>query len=339
MLYLRQHNLVETQALVEAQRIQLELSRFGMEIPLLDTLNRLHALSPRHSEELARIDFASIIHEPGWQNQTIPGYQITRRIATGGSSTLFAAEALFGSQTVVIRVLHLDRVRDPAAVARFKREADCFVRFDHPAIVKGIETGMVPPPRPGAPALYFLTLEFVDANTLDHVLARQGALSPRQAARIAAQIAHALLYLERQGLRHNDVRPENILLDREGFARLCDLGLASEIGKEQPLPLDRGTAAYTSPEVARGGTAIGSTTDLYALGLTLYTLVTGRPPFSGETVDDILKLRFAGLQTVTPPLDMIELPSLRTLVKRMLEPNPSLRIQPYPDLLETLKQV
>jgi len=339
-LYLRQMSLAPAEAVREGQRIQLEMSRFGIEVALLDVMKRFGILAPAKAADLQRIDFASVVHGPGWARQTVPGYRITGKIAAGGTATIFAAQAVFGGP-VAIKILHPDRANDPAAADRFRREADLLVKFDHPAIVKGIETGTAPAPKPGAPALLFLTMEHVDADALDHLLAARGALSPRHAIRITAQIAHALLYIERAGFLHRDVKPENILVDRQWLARLCDLGLAVEnrYVRGGASDVTGGTAAYMSPEQAKGATDLDPGSDIYSLGMTLYAMLSGRPPFTGETADQILQARFGGGRPGAPPIDRLAAPpALQALLRRMLDADREMRIGGYQELLEALKQ-
>jgi len=340
-IYVRQKSLVPAEALREAQRVQLEMSQFGIEIALLDLMKRVGAVPARLAVELAGVDFASIVHGADWSKQTVPGYQITRKIAAGGTATLFAAQQLFGGTTVAVKILHPDRARDGTVIAQFRREAELLVKFDHPAIVKGLETGEIPPLKKGAPALHFLTMEFVDAEALDHLIAGRGAISPRHSVRILAQVAHALMYMEKQGYVHRDVKPENILVDRKYFARLCDLGLAAELravrgGRSE---FTAGTAAYMSPEQAEGASDLDPASDIFSLGLTLYAMLAGHPPFMGETTEEIMAQRFGGGRDGTPDVSRLPTPPVvQALLKRMLEPDRTLRISSYPELLEALKQ-
>ncbi len=329
-IYIHRHSLVPPEDVRVAQSVQLEMSRFGFDFRLLDVMRRLSILSPRHATELESMDFTGIVNGTAWSEQTVPGYRVTKKLAEGETTQIFAAEPIFGGDTVALKILHPDRARSGEIVARFKRESDLLVRFRHPAIVKGLETGSV-----GA-ELHFLTLEYVDAESLDHVLQSSGPVSLRGALRMTAQIAHGLMYMERQGYLHRDVRPQNIVVDRGGYARLSDLGLAAE--PPGATSVASTSAAYMSPEQAHGAEDLNAASDVFSLGLTLYAMLSGRTPFAGHTEAEIHEERFGSGRVGTPDLAYVP-DAARPLLRRMLEPERRKRIQRHQDIIDSLKQL
>ncbi|MBI2931401.1 MAG: serine/threonine protein kinase [Planctomycetes bacterium] len=330
-VYLKQKTKVRRSILHEAERFQVELSRYGLWVSFLDIVLRFGGLTWQQAETIRKTDFQAIVQSNAWKQQTVPGYRIFGKIASGGFATIFSAEQILSGRKVALKMMHADRARDETAVMRFKHEAALMIRFHHPNIVRGheyFEEG----------TLKFLAMELIEGDSLDRLVAEARGMPACRALSIAAQIAEALRYMQMEGYIHRDVKPENVLVDREGRAKLCDLGFALEMkadatGKSATTV---GTAAYMSPEQARGELDLKVGTDIYALGLTLYFMLTAREPFTGESSGEVLAERFSE-GVAAPDLASVRAPEpLLGLLKRMLHPQREKRFGAYPELLAAM---
>ncbi len=217
------------------------------------------------------MDASQLLH------QKIGAYYLEAIVGSGGMAVVYRARhEQHGS--VALKVLFPPPNAGADLLARFEREARTVARLRHPAIVRVLEAGQ-------AGGRAYLAMPLVEGESLADRLARSGALDEATAVDIAWQIADALDYAHRQGVIHRDVKPSNILLTREGRAVLTDFGVA--LALDDPT-LTRtghtiGTPAYMAPEQASGDRPVDGRADLYALGVVLYHMVAGRPPFRGAT--------------------------------------------------------
>ncbi|RMG15253.1 MAG: serine/threonine protein kinase [Planctomycetota bacterium] len=209
-------------------------------------------------------------------------YRLVRLIGRGGSGAVYLARDPDGRR-VALKVLSAGA--GPEELLRLAREARLAARLDHPALVRVEGLGV----QEGRP---FLVMEYVPGGTLQARLAR-GPLPPERARSIACALARGLHHAHERGVLHRDVKPANVLLDRDGAPRLTDFGLARPLQRRLPqgrgLTLTRegdllGTPSYMAPEQALGESGrVDRRTDVYGLGATLYAMLTGRPPFAGGT--------------------------------------------------------
>ncbi len=207
-------------------------------------------------------------------------YQLADRIGRGGMAEVWKARDLLLDREVAIKVLFPENAADPAFVERFRREAQSAAGLNHPNIVGVYDWGQ-------HGSTYFMAMEFVPGNTLAQIIRRYGSLRADVAARIGAQVADALAFAHRNGVIHRDVKPANILITDAGVAKVADFGIARAIdaGHDEGLTQEgsvMGTATYFSPEQAKGEGA-DPRSDMYSLGIVLYEMVAGRPPFVAET--------------------------------------------------------
>jgi serine/threonine-protein kinase len=204
-------------------------------------------------------------------------YELVRRIARGGMAEVFLAHDLLLDRPVALKVLFPELSVDPSFVERFRREAQAAANLSHPNIVSVFDWGE-------ADGTYFIVMEYVDGRPLSSVIHEQGRLPVGWAAAIGAEVAAALAFAHRHGVVHRDVKPGNVLLSEDGHVKVADFGIARAANTEGDLTQTgavMGTATYFSPEQAQGQ-GVDARSDVYSLGIVLYEMVTGRPPFSGD---------------------------------------------------------
>lgn len=203
-------------------------------------------------------------------------YQVTGLIASGGMGSVYRAHDTVLERTVALKVLK-EGGDDPAFVARFRTEATNAARLSHPNIVQIYDFGATD----GTP---YMAMEYVDGQTLREILTSEGRLAPDAAIAIATQVAAALEHARRGGIVHRDVKPENILITTDGHVKVADFGLSRARAESRATQAGMlmGTAQYLAPEQVRDGFA-DHRSDVYALGVVLYEMLTGVPPFTGDS--------------------------------------------------------
>jgi len=210
-------------------------------------------------------------------------YQMGATLGFGGMSEVHRGRDVRLGRDVAIKVLRADLARDPTFQTRFKREAQNAASLNHPAIVSVYDTGEMI--KDGA-TLPYIVMEYVDGETLRDIVKREGPLPAKRAMEITADICAALDFSHRHGIIHRDVKPANVMLTRAGAVKVMDFGIARAVTDGQATVTATaaviGTAQYLSPEQARGE-AVDARSDVYAAGCVLYELLTGNPPFSGDS--------------------------------------------------------
>ena len=249
-------------------------------------------------------------------------YQITHLIARGGMAMVYRAEDTLLHRPVALKVLYPELSSDPTFVERFRREAQAAANLSHPNIVPVFDWGE-------DAGTYFIVMELVEGTSLADVLRRTKTLTPSRAVPIAAQVAGALGYAHRSGMVHRDVKPGNILLTDDGVVKVTDFGIAQAIATDDHLAAEgsvMGTATYFSPEQAEGAPVDGRS-DVYSLGIVLYEMLAGRPPFVGETPVEVSHQHVHA--TVVPPTTYNpSIPAdLSAIVMQALAKSPGARYQ------------
>ncbi len=215
--------------------------------------------------------------------KTFEKCRLVAKLGTGGMGSVYLAEHAGLGRKVAVKILPADMCRDPEYVARFRREATTASRMEHPNIVQIFDVGQ-------ADGRYFIVMQYIDGESLSTVVENLGAMDPRDAARVAAGLFRGLHHAHEHGIVHRDVKPDNILVAKGDEPKILDFGLAIE--QEASLQITKdglvvGTPYYLSPEQARGHKAT-PLSDVYAAGVTLYYLLTGKRPFTGATALAVL---------------------------------------------------
>ena len=215
-------------------------------------------------------------------------YRLVELLGQGGMATIFRAHDNQLDRDVAVKLLRPEYGRDPDFGSRFRQEAKNAASLNHPNIVSVYDYGQ-------DTAGPFIVMELVEGEDLATIIRRSGALPPRQAARIVAEAARALQAAHTSGIVHRDVKPGNILIGRDGVVKVTDFGIARAVAEAQmTLPgTTLGSVHYFSPEQARGEQATAAS-DIFALGIILYELLTGRRPWEGDSAAAVAMARLAG---------------------------------------------
>src|ERR1700677_3074601 len=203
-------------------------------------------------------------------------YRMISRLGSGGMADVYLAEDQLLGRQLAVKLLHHHFAEDQEFVERFRREASSAAGLSHPNIVAIFDRGEWN-------GTYYIAMEYVAGRSLKTVVREQGALDPAAAIDIVTQVLRAARFAHKRGVIHRDLKPHNVILDEEGRARVTDFGIAKAGASDMTLTGSiMGTAQYLSPEQAQGHTVSGRS-DLYAVGIILYELLTGSVPFDGET--------------------------------------------------------
>lgn len=260
-------------------------------------------------------------------NKNFGNYVIERLIAKGGMGVVYRARHRLLGRTVALKVIRSEGPLSREVMERFQAEAIAAAGLEHPGIVPLYEVGI----HEGQP---FIAMAFVEGESLANRI-KESCLAPREAARIMERVARAVAHAHQKGIIHRDIKPQNILMTVDNNPLLTDFGLAKQTqGADNSLTIDGqilGTPSYMPPEQAVGSKySIGPTSDVYALGATLYCLLTGRPPFVAESVTAVLH-QVTTVEPVSPSKLNHKVPrDLETICLKCLQKNPDQR---YPSVL------
>jgi serine/threonine-protein kinase len=228
--------------------------------------------------------------------QTIGNYLVTQKLGEGGMGAVYLAEHPSIGKKVALKVLHSEFSNNQDVADRFFHEAKAVNDIGHPNIVDIVDFGILPGGSGREQLVYFI-MEYLAGTTLSQVIRTESPLPPERALTIALQVADALSASHRCGIVHRDLKPDNIILLQRGrerdFVKLLDFGIAKLTGgnagsRRTRAGIVMGTPAYMSPEQCEGRDSVDLRTDIYALGIVLYEMLTGRVPFIGEGYGEIL---------------------------------------------------
>lgn len=256
-------------------------------------------------------------------------YEIQALIGSGGMAEVYRAFCHKLQRTVAIKVLKQEYNGNEDFIRRFTQEALAAAKVNHPNLVNVYEVEHTD-------GVYYIVMEFVDGITLKEYIRQKGRLEQQEAIGIAIQVANGLSEVHRQGIVHRDVKPQNMIISSDGKVKLADFGIARAVSTETLSQESMGSVHYISPEHAQGKPT-DARSDLYALGICLYEMVTGRVPFDGEEAVTVLLAQIN--QTPVSPRELNPEISekLAYIILKSLEKNPAARYQSAAALIQDLE--
>lgn len=230
-------------------------------------------------------------------NQQIPGFKIISRLGDGAGSmaAVYKAKQLSLDRIVAVKVLPRERTRDAEYVKRFYAEGKAAAKLNHPNIVAALDVGQ-------AGEFHYFVMEFVEGRSVYDMLGEVARYDDADAVRIVLDVAKALDHAHAAGIVHRDIKPQNIMLTRDGAAKLADMGLARDTNaapSEDEKGKAMGTPYYIAPEAIKSSDQADFRVDIYSLGATLYHMVTGHVPFDAPTPKDVMRMHLK--RPLTPP--------------------------------------
>jgi serine/threonine-protein kinase len=265
-------------------------------------------------------------------------YLLQRQIASGGMATIYAGLDTRLDRPVAVKIMHAHLANDEAFVSRFIKEAKATAALSHPNIVSIQDQGW----NEGGPPAVFLVMELVEGSTLRDYLNENGSLTVEQTLQLITPVLSALSAAHRIGIIHRDIKPENILISKDGRIKVADFGLARNIAMGQTMTAESsvvlGSVSYLSPEQVQRGVA-DARSDIYAIGIVLFEMLTGDKPYSGEAPIQIayrhVNDRIPNIQTINSAIPA----SVAELVYEVTAPNPDQRPKDAEELLSKLKEI
>lgn len=258
-------------------------------------------------------------------------YEILGRIGSGGMSVVYKAKCHTLDRLVAIKVLKEEFASDENFVSKFKMEAQAAARLSHPNIVNVydvVDEGN----------LHYIVMELIEGITLKSYIEKKGFLENKEAIGIAIQVAQGIAAAHEQHIIHRDIKPQNMIISRDGNVKVADFGIARAVSSQTMNATAVGSVHYISPEQARGGYC-DEKSDIYSFGITMYEMVTGRVPFEG---DNTVAVALAHLETpITPPsqLNPVVSSGLEQIILKCTQKKPDRRYSSIGDVITDLRHV
>ena len=269
-----------------------------------------------------------------FSNRTMGGCRLIKRIGNGAMGVVYLAEQIELKRQVALKILDPKFSVDPSYIERFQMEARAAAQLNHPNIVKVYDFGC-------EDDLYYIVNEYIDGGTVQDLIAQKGSLMPEEAVEYAIQVARGLAVSAQSNIIHRDIKPDNLMLTKDGQLKIADFGLAKSMtpdANSSESNLIMGTPFYMSPEQAKG-LAMDSRSDIYSLGVSMFCMVIGEVPFDADSVVGVL-LKQISADRPDPCAVKPTLPSvIGSLIMRMMDKQPENRPQNPEELLQELEAV
>lgn len=257
-------------------------------------------------------------------------YEVDSKIGTGGMADVYKGKDLKLNRYVAIKVLKSEFSTNKNFVSKFKVEAQSAAGLMHHNIVNVYDVGE-------ENGLYYFVMELVEGITLKHYIEKKMRLSYKEALSIAIQVSNGIEAAHNNGIIHRDIKPQNIIISREGKVKVADFGIARAASSDTVTSHAMGSVHYTSPEQARGGYS-DAKSDIYSIGITLFEMVTGRVPFDGETTVSIA-IKHIQEDMPSPKIYVPDLPiSVEKIIMKCTQKNPDRRYYNIGELIADLKK-
>ncbi|MBI2921163.1 MAG: protein kinase [Planctomycetes bacterium] len=272
---------------------------------------------------------------PGGVSDTIlgkifSGCQVEARIGRGGMATVYKGRHLGLNKSMAVKILSVS-VKDPDSIDRFVKEARACARLEHPNIIQVYNVGQ-------KFGFTFILMQYIEGHTLAEILEHKGRISSGQSIKIVREVARALGFAHHAGIVHRDVKPDNIFITKDGEVKVGDFGLAIEMGSFRKTDTISGTPFYMPPETWKGDAPDGRS-DIYSLGVTFYTMVTGRKPYEGEGPIMLMEQHLHD-KPKPPTSHNPDLPKgVSAVIMKMIAKHPKDRYQTADALLADLERV
>ena len=266
----------------------------------------------------------------------IPGYKVLGKLGSGAMAVVYKAKQLSLDRTVAVKVLPKKFVQKSDYVERFYKEGRLAAKLNHNNIVQAIDVGEVG-------GLYYFVMEYVEGKTLYDDLSKGKIFNETEAIDVIIQVAKALAHAHAQGLIHRDVKPKNIMINKEGVVKLADMGLARETSDIKAAKHEQGkafgTPYYIAPEQIRGELDVDGRADIYSLGATLFHMVTGRVPFEASTPSEVMKKHLK--EPLVPPdhLNTSLSTGISEIIETMMAKDRSDRYKTIPEVITDMENV
>jgi serine/threonine-protein kinase len=266
--------------------------------------------------------------------QQIPGYKILGQLGKGAMATVFKGRQLSLDRLVAIKVLPRKFTNNPQFIERFYAEGRAAAQLNHPNIVQAYDVGQ-------AGDYHYFVMEYVEGRTVYDDIVKHRRYPEVEAIDIIIQVAEALQHAHAKGLIHRDVKPKNIMLSKEGIAKLADMGLARAMSDKEAAEAEAGkafgTPYYISPEQIRGDKDIGPPSDIYSLGATLYHMVVGNVPFDGKNPSAVMHKHLKEAPIPPDHANPKLTAGISEVIEMMMAKGPRDRYQNCSDLLVDLR--
>ena len=257
-------------------------------------------------------------------------YEILNKVGTGGMSDVYLAHDKALNRQVAVKVLKTEFAEDKTFVTKFRAEAQSAANLEHPNIVSIYDVG-------SEGALYYIVMEYVEGITLKTYISKKGRLSYNEALSIAIQVGRGIESAHNKGIVHRDIKPQNIIISKEGNVKVMDFGIARAASSNTISAELMGSVHYASPEQARSG-YVTFTSDIYSLGIVMYEMMTGRVPYDGDTAVSIA-IQHIQSEMVPPSAYAPDLPTaVERIIQKATMKSQDRRYQTMSDMLVDLKK-